>query len=121
MFPKGAGTVVRISEFEPEDPDALGALGAQDGAAHFAELGEGTASRGGGPHPFMHQTETLDYAILLDGQVTLVLYESEVELAANDVVIQRGTNHAWSNRGTETCRIAFILMAGARAMDGDSS
>ena len=61
-------------------------------------------------HPFMHRTESVDYAIILQGEITMLLDESEVHLKAGDVLVQRGTNHAWSNRGTETCYIAFILV-----------
>ena len=107
MFPAGSGTVFRISSFEPEDPEVIARL---DGRAHFAEAGAVDAATGGSRHPFMHRTETLDYAIVLEGRITLLLDDSEVELAAGDVVVQRGTNHTWVNHGPETCRIAFILM-----------
>ena len=109
MFPQGAGTVFRISSFEPEDPDVMNGL---DGCAHFAEAGAAAAATGGDRHPFMHRTETLDYAIVLQGRITLLLDDSEVSLEAGDVVVQRGTNHAWVNRGPGICRIAFILMSG---------
>lgn len=61
-------------------------------------------------HPFMHRTDSVDYAIILSGEITMLLDEGEVHLKAGDTLIQRGTNHAWSNRGTETCVIAFILV-----------
>jgi quercetin dioxygenase-like cupin family protein len=63
-----------------------------------------------GNSPVMHRTETLDYAIVLSGEVDLELDDSTTRLKAGDVVIQRGTNHAWANRGTETARIAFVLI-----------
>ena len=58
----------------------------------------------------MHRTETLDYAIVLAGEVEMVMDDSSVLLKAGDVVIQRGTNHAWVNKGSEPARIAFVLI-----------
>ncbi len=59
---------------------------------------------------FMHRTETVDYAIIMSGEIDMLLDDSEVHLKAGDVLVQRGTNHSWANHGTETCRIAFILI-----------
>jgi quercetin dioxygenase-like cupin family protein len=61
----------------------------------------------------MHRTETVDYGIVLDGEIHLVLDDSEVRLQTGDVVIQRGTDHAWENRSDRTTRMAFILVDGA--------
>ena len=61
----------------------------------------------------MHRTETIDYAIVLEGELHLILDDSEVLLKAGDVTVQVGTNHAWSNRSGKPCRIAFILIDGA--------
>jgi quercetin dioxygenase-like cupin family protein len=58
----------------------------------------------------MHKTDTVDYIILLSGQVSLILDEGEVEMAPMDVVIQRGTNHAWVNHGDEPAVLAGILI-----------
>jgi quercetin dioxygenase-like cupin family protein len=58
----------------------------------------------------MHRTQTVDYGIVLSGEVYLVLDKEETLLKAGDVVVQRGTNHAWSNRSNEPCRMAFILI-----------
>ncbi len=58
----------------------------------------------------MHRTETVDYAIILSGEIDMDMDDSTVKLKAGDVVIQRGTNHSWVNRGSETARIAFILI-----------
>ena len=60
-------------------------------------------------HPTMHKTKTIDYIILLDGDVTLLLDEDEVSLKPFDVVVQRGTNHAWINNGTEPALIFLLL------------
>ncbi len=61
----------------------------------------------------MHRTQTVDYGIVLDGEVVLVLDDSETVLRAGDVVVQRGTNHRWENRSGATARVAFILIDGA--------
>ncbi len=64
-----------------------------------------------GPHPLFHQTDTLDYIIIASGEIYLLLEEDEVKLTAGDIVIQRGTNHAWSNRSNEPCIQLAVLIA----------
>lgn len=61
-------------------------------------------------HPAMHKTDTIDYIILLKGDVTLILDEEEVRLEPHDVVVQRGTNHAWVNNGTEPALLIAVLI-----------
>lgn len=61
----------------------------------------------------MHRTQTVDYGIVLDGEVVLVLEDSETVLRAGDVVVQRGTSHRWENRSAATARVAFVLIDGA--------
>ena len=74
---------------------------------------EGASTFGhGGRHPFMHRTETIDYAVVLAGEIVLLLDDEEVHLKAGDVVIQRGTNHAWSNRSNQPCRMLYVLIDG---------
>jgi quercetin dioxygenase-like cupin family protein len=63
-----------------------------------------------GNRGLMHRTETLDYVIVMAGEIEMVLDDSTVTLKAGDVLIQRGTNHAWFNRGTENARVAFVLV-----------
>jgi quercetin dioxygenase-like cupin family protein len=60
----------------------------------------------------MHRTKTVDYGIVLSGEIYLVVDEGETLLKPGDVVVQRGTNHAWSNRSDEPCRMAFVLVDG---------
>ncbi len=67
-----------------------------------------------GAHPGMHTTDTIDYAMVLSGEVYAVLEKGEKLLRAGDVLIQRGTNHAWSNRSGKYCRLAFILVDAKR-------
>jgi len=58
----------------------------------------------------MHRTETIDYVIVLSGQIEMDMDDSTVKLKAGDVMVQRGTNHAWVNRGAERARVAFVLI-----------
>jgi uncharacterized cupin superfamily protein len=60
----------------------------------------------------MHRTETIDYGILISGELWLIVDEGETKLNVGDVVIQRGTNHAWANRSNKVARMAFILLDG---------
>ena len=72
----------------------------------------------GQPHPLMHKTETLDYIIILSGQIYLILEEKETLLNPGDIVIQRGTNHAWSNRSSEPCiQLAILLDAAGQKIN----
>ena len=65
-------------------------------------------------HPAMHKTRTIDYVVLLAGEVTLLLDQGEVDLKPFDVVVQRGTNHAWVNKGKEPALIAAVLIDAKR-------
>jgi uncharacterized cupin superfamily protein len=65
-------------------------------------------------HAMMHRTRSIDYAVVISGEIDMLLDEGEVHLKAGDAIVQQATNHAWVNRGTEPCRIAFVLIgAGA--------
>ncbi len=80
----------------------------------FAEIGDAAAStvKADSPHPLMHRTESIDYGIVISGEMTLVLDRGETLLKQGDVVIQRGTNHAWANRSGKPCRMLFVLVDG---------
>ncbi len=65
-----------------------------------------------GKEAYMHRTDTVDYAIIMSGECDMLLDDGEVHMAAGDVMVQRATWHGWLNRGTEPCRIAFILVGG---------
>ena len=113
QLPGKRGTVVRINRLEPES-EALRNLSPEESRKVFAALGNESASTHGktGRHPMMHRTETIDYAIVLQGEVTMLLDDSEVLLKTGDVLVQCGTNHAWSNRSKSPCVIAFVLIDG---------
>jgi naringenin degradation protein FdeH len=63
-----------------------------------------------GCEPFMHRTRSIDYAVVLEGEIDMLVDDSEVHLCTGDVLIQQGTNHGWTNRGKNACRIAFVLI-----------
>jgi quercetin dioxygenase-like cupin family protein len=113
QLPQRRGTVLRINHFPPEN-EAVRKMDADASRRAFAALGnERAATFGrGGRHPLMHRTETIDYAIVLSGEITMVLDDADVLLKAGDVVVQCGTNHAWSNRSNAPCVVAFVLIDG---------
>ena len=61
---------------------------------------------------FMHRTETIDYVIVLAGELDMDMDDSTLKVKAGDVMVQRGTNHAWANRGSIPARIAIVLIDG---------
>jgi mannose-6-phosphate isomerase-like protein (cupin superfamily) len=113
LHPAPQGTIFRISIVPPETDEIL-KLDANKAKAVFKGVGNADASTldRGARHPLMHRTETVDYAVVLEGEITLLLDDSEAHLKAGDVVIQRGTNHAWSNRSGKPVRMLYILMDG---------
>jgi mannose-6-phosphate isomerase-like protein (cupin superfamily) len=108
LEPPRGGSLCRIVTFPPDDA-FRGNVGAKEVAAFFAAVGSPGASTYSpkAPHPYMQKTQTLDFCLVLDGEITLVLDTAEVNLTAGDTVVQRGTNHAWSNRSNRPCTIAF--------------
>jgi naringenin degradation protein FdeH len=63
-----------------------------------------------GNHPHMHRTETIDYVIVIEGEIEMDMDASSVTLKAGDIMVQRGTNHAWANRSNSRARVAFVLI-----------
>jgi hypothetical protein len=115
LAPPEGGTRIRVLDIPPEG-EGIRTMTAEEAQAHFAEIGAGHASnaaRLGAKHALMHRTETIDYGIVLEGELVLIMDEGETIVRAGDIVIQRGTNHGWANRSDATCRIAFILIDGA--------
>ena len=112
LQPTKHGSVIRIVDIPPDS--VQNQASAEEIAAGFASMGAGHAVEGqtNAKHKVMHRTQSIDYGIVLAGEVWLVVDEGETRLGPGDIVIQRGTNHAWSNRTEEMCRIAFILLDG---------
>jgi len=110
-FVPANGTKIRIAEI-PSEPESFRSLTPEQVREVFRSGGNEGASTFGENmrHPFMHRTESVDYAVVLEGEVVMLLDEEDVYLKAGDIVIQRGTNHAWSNRADKPARVAFILI-----------
>jgi hypothetical protein len=113
ILPPRNGTILRIIDFPPEPRDE-GELKRQLDSTFGGIYKDALHDRRAGKHPGMHRTETVDYAIVLEGEIWAVMDEGETLLRAGDVLIQRGTNHAWANRSNATARIAFVLIDGQR-------
>lgn len=105
--PPARGSIFRIAEFPPGVGGEV-----RDNESMLRDFGIGAdVARGHPPrHPAIHRTRSLDYVIVLEGEITLLLDDSEVMLKAGDVVIQQATNHAWINRGTTTCRLGMVFL-----------
>lgn len=112
--PPKMGTRVRFVDIPPETAEFLASSEAQMKTA-FSQIGDEGASKvkAGSPHPLMHRTESVDYGVVIEGELTLVLDEGEVALKQGCVVVQRGTSHAWANRSGKPCRMLFVLIDGS--------
>jgi mannose-6-phosphate isomerase-like protein (cupin superfamily) len=104
--PPPRGSIFRIVDFPPVDPK----VNAIDTATMLFDMGLDPNAASPGRHPYMHRTRSVDYAIVLSGEIDMLLDDTEVHLKAGDVLVQQGTNHAWVNNSGQTCRIAFILI-----------
>lgn len=108
--PPPNGTIFRIADFPPDSHYA-----GVDIARMFREIGGEDAHEAGSGsadprHFWFHKTRTIDYAIVLEGEIWALMDVGECLLRPGDVLIQRGTNHAWSNRSDRPCRMAFVLI-----------
>ncbi|UWE19123.1 cupin domain-containing protein [Herbaspirillum huttiense] len=116
LSPPERGTRMRFVDIPPDTEEFLASANSKMHEA-FSQIGEASAStvQTDSPHPLMHRTESVDYGIVIDGEMTLVLDRGEVALKPGSVVVQRGTNHAWANRSGKPCRMLFILVDGEYA------
>jgi mannose-6-phosphate isomerase-like protein (cupin superfamily) len=105
--PPPRGSIFRIAEFPPGADSR-----AADHAALLRDFGIGDDVLRGHPprDPAIHRTRTLDYVVVLEGEIVLLLDDGETTLRAGDVVVQQGTNHAWVNRGGVSCRLAMVFL-----------
>ena len=113
LLPPQHGTLLRVIDFPPTapDPETRRAVAAAVFAAIYPDVAHDAANeRAAG----MHTTDTVDYAIVLAGEIVAVMDRDETVMRAGDILIQRGTAHAWENRSGAMARIAFILIDGAR-------
>ena len=88
-------------------------MGSEGAKAAFGAMGTDKAStfKQGG-HPLMHRTESVDYALILEGEIYLVLDQEERLMRQGDFLVERGTSHAWANRSGKPCKILFVLIDG---------
>ena len=108
LSPPDNGTAIRVVEFPPLKPDAVAKM---DPNFMMKVVGDHAPARGlPVKHPLMHRTRTVDYAVIMSGEIDMMLDDKVVHVKAGDVVIQQATNHAWINRGTQPCRVLFVLM-----------
>jgi mannose-6-phosphate isomerase-like protein (cupin superfamily) len=108
LVPPKNGTIFRIVDFAPLSPEMEKKM---DINLMMKVVGDHAPAKGLPPrHPMMHRTRSLDYAIIMSGEIDMLMDEGEVHLKAGDVVVQQATNHAWVNRSGKPCRVAFILM-----------
>jgi mannose-6-phosphate isomerase-like protein (cupin superfamily) len=107
IAPPAGGSILRIIDIPPTSAETE----ALENDHLHKQIGDHAPKRGLPPrHPLMHRTRSIDYALVLAGEIDMLLDDGELHFKAGDVLIQQGTNHAWVNRGTEPCRIAFILI-----------
>jgi mannose-6-phosphate isomerase-like protein (cupin superfamily) len=107
VSPPDNGTKFRLVEFAPLDPATEAKLPSEmimKGVSHPPEKAIPVK------HPMMHRTRSLDYAVVLSGEIDMMLDDTSVHLKQGDVVVQQATNHGWVNHGTQPCRIMFVLM-----------
>ncbi|MFV0383155.1 cupin domain-containing protein [Paracoccus sp. (in: a-proteobacteria)] len=111
--PPPNGTIIRMVDIPPEGQDGPD-FDKETARKLFEHVGlaENAEHTIPGRHPLMHRTESIDYGIVLDGQIVLLLDDSEVVLERGDMVVQRGTIHAWTNRSDRITRMLFILTDG---------
>ena len=117
LEPPAQGSVLNVVTFPP-DVVWQGKVGAAEVAAWFKAMGSPGASTYSpqAPHPYMQKTRTLDFCIVLEGEIVLVLDTQEVTLIAGEILVQRGTNHAWSNRSGKPAVVA-IASHGAKSKE----
>ena len=106
--PLANGTTLRVIEFPPMSDDKLAKMDPQS----LMKIVGANAPKRGIPvsNPMMHRTRTVDYAIVMSGEIDMMLDDKTVHLKAGDVVVQQATNHAFINHSTEPCRVIFVLM-----------
>ncbi|MGO9397736.1 MAG: cupin domain-containing protein [Xanthobacteraceae bacterium] len=113
FFPQPGGTMFRLFTIPPDDPNMKPADIAAMQDWFFKEIGDPEARVDTSRHPLTHTTATIDYIVLLSGEITLVLDEGEpIKLKPFDAVVQRATNHAWMNTGREPALLVAVMVGG---------
>lgn len=113
--PPKNGTRIRFVDLPPDTHYLADAEGSMKALFEEVNNPAGLTTTSDSPHPMMHRTEAVDYGVVIEGELTLILDDSEVALKPGSVVVQRGTNHAWANRSGKPCRMLFIQIDGQYA------
>jgi hypothetical protein len=109
VAPPSSGSVFRVVQFPP-DRDWAAKAAAMGGSVPIDATAKSASKGGEVRHAHMHRTRSIDYAIVLSGEIWAVMDVGETKMVAGDVLVQRGTNHAWANRSNAPCIIAFVLI-----------
>ncbi|USG62575.1 cupin domain-containing protein [Sneathiella marina] len=111
VTPPEMGTVIRAIDIPPEtgDPEEFRKIVEKTFKTLYPDAEHAPSDT---RHYGMHKTSTVDYAIIIEGELTAIMDEGETVLKAGDILIQRGTNHGWANRSDAMCRVVFILVDG---------
>lgn len=105
--PPRGGTLFRTVEFPPDHVWR----GSVDSRTAFESIGGGHTRDATSSDPMMHKSDTIDYVVVLRGEIHAVMDRGEVLLRAGDVLVQRGTNHSWSNRSESSCLLGVVLIS----------
>ena len=111
LEPPKNGSILRIVEFPPDARWQKGGLHSAAARAAFKSIGAAHAADKTSADPMMHRTSTVDYAIVLKGEIHAIMENGETLLRPGDILVQRGTNHSWSVRGNEPCIVCFVLVS----------
>ena len=117
VAPPKTGSAFRVVQFPPDKGWAAKAA-AMGGSVAIDETAKSASKGGEVRHAHMHRTRSLDYAIVLSGEIWAVVDVGETKLVAGDVLVQRGTNHAWANRSDKPCVVAFVLIDAEELKEG---
>lgn len=102
-FHSAGGSLLRVVDFPPDT------YYDQDELLKFLDA-SGVRDKNQPRHFWFHKTASLDYAIVLEGEIVAMLDDGEAVMRPGDILVQRATNHSWSNRSNATCRMAFVLL-----------
>lgn len=108
--PIPGGLHFRVLRFDPAPAEFV-----LDAEAAFADMGSAGAHVRGARHPAMHRTDTVDLGVVISGSITLMLDDADVTLSEGDVIVQRGTIHAWENRSDAPCVMAIVVTDASRS------
>ena len=105
--PPKAGSICRVVDFAPQTTAEVKHV---DHHEILKQMGIDPATQGYQRHTFTHRTRSIDYAICIEGEIDMLLDDTQVHMKAGDIMVQQGTNHAWVNTSGKPCRICFVLI-----------